>query len=386
MSIPDRLDEIPPSGIRRLFELAGRHKGVISLGIGEPDFDTPAHIKEYAKEALDLGMSHYTPNNGLKILRDAISVKLLKDNRIQADPDKNIMVTAVGNQAFLLSLSTFLREGEEVLIPSPCFVTHSAAVRLVGGKAVEVGTYIGRGFRVAPEDLRKAMTRKTRCIIINSPNNPTGSVLRRKDLEEIAEIAAERNLRVISDEVYEKVIYDGEEHVSLASLNGMSERVVTINSFSKTYAMTGWRLGYAVADESTIAKMTKLQMYLDACPMSFGQYAVAKALGDPRSKVSIEAMRSEYESRRNYVYGRLRNMDGMEVSKPGGAFYIFPRVKGRGDVTLSEKLLLEAKVAAVPGSTFGKYGVNHLRLCYATAMKYLEEAMDRMEKFMGKIP
>jgi aminotransferase len=166
----------------------------------------------------------------------------------------------------------------------------------------------------------------------------------------------------------------------------MSERVVTINSFSKTYAMTGWRLGYAVADESTIAKMTKLQMYLDACPMSFGQYAVAKALGDPRSKVSIEAMRSEYESRRNYVYGRLRNMDGMEVSKPGGAFYIFPRVKGRGDVTLSEKLLLEAKVAAVPGSTFGKYGVNHLRLCYATAMKYLEEAMDRMEKFMGKIP
>ena len=384
MSIPDRLDKIPESGIRRLFELAGKYKDVVSLGIGEPDFDTPEHIKEYAKEGLDKGMTHYTPNNGLKMLRDAITVKLKKENGIEADPDKNIIVTVGGNQAFLLVLSTFLNPGDEVLLPSPHFVTYAPAVTLVGGKVVEVGTYLENGFRVAVEDLRKAVTKKTRCIMVNSPNNPTGTVLSRKDMEKIAKVAVENDLKVISDEVYEKLTYDGLKHVSIASLNGMSERTITVNSFSKTYAMTGWRIGYAVADEATVAKMTKLQMFLATCPVAFGQYAAAKALQDPRSKLATEEMRSEYESRRNYIYGRLKKIKGFTVAKPQGALYIFPKIDGRDDTAFSERLLVKERVVAVPGSAFGRYGAHHIRLCYATSMKNLEEAMDRIERFMGR--
>jgi len=386
MSISKRLDRIPESGIRRLFELAGRYKDVISLGIGEPDFDTPQHIKEYAKEGLDKGLTHYTPNNGLKMLRDAIAIKLKRENRIEADPDKNIIVTIGGNEAFLLILSSFLNPGEGVLLPSPYFMTYGAAVTLVGGRTVEVGAFLENGFRVVAEDLRKAVTKKTRCIMINSPNNPTGAVLNRKDMEEIAEVAVENNLKVISDEVYEKFVYDGAEHVSMASLNGMSDRGITVNSFSKTYAMTGWRIGYAVADEATVAKMIKFQMFLATCPVAFGQYAVAKALQDPRSKKATDKMRFEYEARRNYIYGRLKELKGFTVAKPEGAFYIFPRIDVNDDRAFSERLLVEKKVVAVPGSAFGSYGAHHLRLCYATSMKNLEEAMDRIERFMVDRP
>ncbi len=385
MSIPDILDSIPESGIRKLFELASKQKDVISLGIGEPDFDTPQHIKEYALEALQKGMTHYTPNNGLKILRDEISEKLKKENGIIADPDKNIIVTVGGNQAFLLALSTFVRPGEEVIIPSPYFVTHAAAARLVGGTVVEVKTCIENDFRVDPEDLRRSITRKTRCIIISTPNNPTGSVLTRKDLEEIADIAVEYGIRIVSDEVYEKLVYDGAEHVSIASLNGMSEYTITVNSFSKAYAMTGWRLGYVVADPATVAKMTKFQMYLAACPVSFVQYAAAKALRDPRSRAATESMRQEYQRRRNYLYKRLSEIDGFVVNKPMGAFYIFPKVDFVDDDKFAERLLVEGKVVVVPGSAFGTYGRGHVRLCYATSLSNIEEAMNRIERFVQSI-
>ncbi|MEM4644190.1 MAG: pyridoxal phosphate-dependent aminotransferase [Candidatus Methanomethylicaceae archaeon] len=384
MSIPDILDSIPESGIRRLFELASRQKDVISLGIGEPDFDTPQHIKEYALEALNKGMTHYTPNNGLKILRDAISEKLKKENGIDADPDKNIMVTVGGNQAFLLALSTFIRPGDEAIVPSPYFVTHAAAVRLVGGTVVEVRTCIENDFRVASEDLKKVVTSKTRCIIISTPNNPTGSVLKRKDLEEIADIAVEYNIKIISDEVYEKLIYDGAEHVSIASLNGMSDLTITVNSFSKAYAMTGWRLGYVVADPATVAKMTKFQMYLAACPVSFVQYAAARALQDPRSRAATESMRQEYQKRRDYLYKRLSNVDGLVVNRPMGAFYMFPKVDFE-DNAFAEKLLSEGRVVVVPGSAFGTYGRGHVRLCYATSMSNIEEATSRIERFMRSL-
>lgn len=384
VSIPDILDSIPESGIRRLFELASRQKDVISLGIGEPDFDTPQHIKEYALEALNKGMTHYTPNNGLKILRDAISEKLKKENGIDADPDKNIMVTVGGNQAFLLALSTFIRPGDEAIVPSPYFVTHAAAVRLVGGTVVEVRTCIENDFRVASEDLKKVVTSKTRCIIISTPNNPTGSVLKRKDLEEIADIAVEYNIKIISDEVYEKLIYDGAEHVSIASLNGMSDLTITVNSFSKAYAMTGWRLGYVVADPATVAKMTKFQMYLAACPVSFVQYAAARALQDPRSRAATESMRQEYQKRRDYLYKRLSNVDGLVVNRPMGAFYMFPRVDFE-DNAFAEKLLSEGRVVVVPGSAFGTYGRGHVRLCYATSMSNIEEATSRIERFMRSL-
>ncbi|HRU81991.1 MAG TPA: aminotransferase class I/II-fold pyridoxal phosphate-dependent enzyme, partial [Candidatus Methanomethylicus sp.] len=262
MSLSERLDHVPPSGIRRLFELASRYPDAISLGIGEPDFDTPLHIREYAKEALDLGYTHYTPNSGLQMLRDALAGKLRSENSIDADPDRNIMVTVGANQAITLALAAFLRAGEEVLIPSPCFVTHKAAVTIAGGSAVEVATDESCGFSISSESLSRAVTKKTRCILLNSPNNPTGAVLSRKQLEEIATVAVEHRLRVISDEVYEALVYDGNAHVSIASLEGMADSTITINSFSKAYAMTGWRLGYVVADPTAIEKMIKLQMYL----------------------------------------------------------------------------------------------------------------------------
>lgn len=382
MSIPDILDSIPESGIRRLFELASKHKDVISLGIGEPDFDTPQHIKDYAIDALNKGMTHYTPNNGMRILREAISEKLKRENGIEADPDRNIIVTVGGNQAFLLILSTFIRLGDEVIVPSPFFVTHAAAVRLSGGVLVEVKTSMENGFRVVPEDLRRAITRKTRCIIINTPNNPTGAVLSRKELEEIADIAMEHNIKIISDEVYEKLVYDGTEHVSIASLNGMFDMTITVNSFSKSYAMTGWRLGYAVADPGTVAKMTKFQMYLAACPVSFAQYAAAKALRDPRSNAATESMRQEYQKRRNYLYKRLSEINGLGVSRPMGAFYMFPRIDAADDKTFAERLLTEGRVVVVPGSAFGTYGKGHVRLCYATSLNNIEEASNRIERFM----
>ena len=383
MSFPERLDEVPESGIRRLFELASKRKGVISLGIGEPDFDTPQHIKDYAKEGLDKGYSHYTPNNGLKALRDAVAEKLRLENGIEADPERNIMITIGGNQAFLLSFSTFLKPGDEVLIPSPYFVTYWAIVKLLGGVPVEIPTTLEGEFRLDAKRLAKAVSSKTRCIIVNSPNNPTGTVLRKKDLDGIADVAIEHDLKVVSDEVYEKLVYSGERHLSMASLKDMAERTITVNSFSKTYAMTGWRIGYCVADEATISRMVKFQMFLAACPVSYGQYAVAKAMGDPRSGASVETMRREYQARRDYIYRRLRGIPGVEVVKPQGAFYIFPRIGG-DDIATSERILSEAKVVVIPGSSFGTYGKGHLRLCYATSMESIAKAMDRMEVFMSR--
>jgi len=382
VSFPDRLDEVPESGIRRLFDLAGKYKDVVSLGIGEPDFDTPPHIKEYAKEGLDKGFNHYTPNIGLKMLREAVAEKLKRENRIEANPERNIMITIGGNQAFLLSLSTFLKNGDEVLIPSPYFVTYRAVVLMLGGIPVEVPTTIEDGFKLSIDRLSKAVTSKTKCIMINSPNNPTGSVMSKKDLEGVSRLALENDLRVVSDEVYEKLIYSGEKHVSIASLDGMSERTITVNSFSKTYAMTGWRVGYCVADEATVSKMVKFQMFLAACPVSFEQYAIARALDDPRSEAAVERMRREYQDRRDYIFGRLMVMPGIEVAKPQGAFYIFPRIGGN-DIAFSERLLSKAKVVVVPGSSFGTHGEGHIRLCYATSMGSIEKAMDRLEGFMA---
>ena len=385
MSISEWLDEIPPSGIRKLFELSGKYKDTISLGIGEPDFDTPKHIKEYAKEGLDIGLTHYTPNNGLKLLREAVALKLRRDNSIEADPETNIMITAGGNQAFLLSLSTFVRHGDEVLLPSPYFVTHRAAVKLAGGVPVEVKSTDEEEFKVSPESLEKAITKKTRGIIINSPNNPTGTILRKKDLEDISAIAIEHNLKIMSDEVYESFVYEGEKHVSISSLNGMADRAITVNSFSKVYAMTGWRVGYVAADANSVSKMVKFQMYLDTCPNAFAQYAAAMAITDPRSQGTVEVMRLEYENRRNFIFKRLKEMPQISVVKPKGAFYIFPKIEGIDDMALSERLLTEGHVAAVPGSTFGIAGSNHVRFAYTVSLEKINEAMNRTERVLAKM-
>ncbi|NJE03314.1 pyridoxal phosphate-dependent aminotransferase [Thermococcus sp. MV11] len=383
MALSDRLELVNPSEIRKLFDLAQGVEGLISLGIGEPDFDTPEHIKEYAKEALDRGMTHYSPNAGIMMLREAIARKLKEQNGIEADPKSEIMVTVGANQAFIMGLAAFLREGEEVLIPSPMFVSYAPAVILAGGKPVEVPTYEENEFRLSVDDLKKHVSEKTRALIINSPNNPTGAVLTRKDVEEIADFAVEHDLMVFSDEVYEHFVYDGARNYSIASLDGMFERTITVNGFSKTFAMTGWRLGFVAAPAWIIEKMTRFQMYNATCPVTFAQYAAAKALDDPRSWKAVEEMRREYDRRRNLVWKRLNEM-GLPTVKPKGAFYIFSRVRDTGltDKEFSELMLKEARVAVVPGSAFGKAGEGYIRISYATAYEKLEEAMDRMEKVL----
>ncbi|NJE61037.1 pyridoxal phosphate-dependent aminotransferase [Thermococcus sp. 21S7] len=383
MALSDRLELVNPSEIRKLFDLAQGVEGLISLGIGEPDFDTPEHIKEYAKEALDKGMTHYGPNAGLMMLREALAWKLKEQNGIEVDPKTQVMVTVGANQAFLMGFAAFLKEGEEVLIPSPMFVSYAPTVLLAGGKPVEVPTYEENEFRLSVDDLEKHVTDKTRALIINTPNNPTGAVLTKKDIEEIADFAVEHDLIVFSDEVYEHFVYDGVKNHSIASLDGMFERTLTINGFSKTFAMTGWRLGFVAAPEWIIEKMTRFQMYNATCPVTFAQYAAAKALKDERSWKAVEEMRNEYDRRRHLVWKRLNEM-GLPTVKPKGAFYIFPRVKDTGlsSKEFSELMLLEAKVAVVPGSAFGSAGEGYIRISYATAYEQLEEAMNRMEKVL----
>ncbi len=385
MSLSEKLDMIPKSMIRKLFDLASGVKDIISLGIGEPDFDTPENIKEYAKEALDKGYTHYGPNIGLPMLREAIAEKLKRDNGIHADPDRNIMITVGANIGFLMSLSSFLKPGEEVLIPSPAFVSYAPATILAGGVPVEVPTHEENEFRIIVDDLKKYVSEKTRAIFINTPNNPTGTVLTRKDLEEIADFAVEHDLIIIADEVYEYIIYDRFKHVSIASLNGLFDRVITINGFSKTFAMTGWRLGYIVAHEKFIEKMVKLQMYTVTCPVTFIQYAAAKALRDKRSWEAVRKMVREYDRRRLLVWKRLNEM-GLRVFKPRGAFYIFPSIKNTGLTSqeFAEKLIKEVKVVVVPGNAFGEAGEGYIRISYATSYEKLIEAMNRIENFLKK--
>ena len=383
MALSDRLEMVNPSEIRKLFDLAQGIEGIISLGIGEPDFDTPEHIKEYAKEALDKGLTHYSPNAGILELREAVAEKFKKHNRIDADPKTQIMITVGTNQQILMGLATFLKDNEEVLIPSPMFVSYAPAVVLAGGKPVEVPTYEENEFRLTADELEKYVTPKTRALIINTPNNPTGAVLTKKDLEEIADFAVEHDLMILSDEVYEYFVYDGVKNYSIASLDGMFERTITMNGFSKTFAMTGWRLGFLAAPEWVVEKMVRFQMYNATCPVTFIQYAAAKALRDERSWKAVEEMRREYERRRNLVWKRLNEM-GLLTVKPKGAFYIFPRVKDTGlsSKEFSELMIKEAKVVMVPGSAFGKAGEGYVRISYATAYEKLEEAMNRMEKVL----
>jgi len=385
VALSDKLKRVNPSEIRKLFDLAQGVEGLISLGIGEPDFVTPEHIREYAKEALDMGMTHYGPNAGLPMLREAVAKKLKEQNGIDVDPKSEVMITVGANQAFILGLATFLGEGEEVLIPAPMFVSYAPAVILAGGRPVEVPTHEENEFRLSVDDLEKHVSDKTKALIINSPNNPTGAVLTGKDVEEIADFAVEHDLIVFSDEVYEHFVYDGAKNHSIASLDGMFERTVTINGFSKTFAMTGWRLGFVAAPSWIIEGMVRFQMYNATCPVTFAQYAAAKALEDERSWKAVEEMRREYDRRRNLVWKRLNEI-GLPTVKPHGAFYIFPRVRDTGldDKEFSELMLNEARVAVVPGGAFGNAGKGYVRISYATAYEKLEEAMDRMEEVLRK--
>lgn len=380
IDISRRTKSIGYSGIRRLFDLAQSTSGVVSLGIGEPDYTTPRHVIEAAKDALDLGYTHYTPNAGFLDLRTAIAEKMKRENNIEVDPETQTIVTAGGAGAIFLATAVLLDPGDEVLIPDPGFVTYGPCVIMTGGKPIPVPVREENSFRMLSHDVEELVTDKTRCIILNSPQNPTGGVLLESDLKGIAEIAVENNLAVISDEVYEKLLYDGAEHISIGSLPEMSDRTLTVNSFSKTYAMTGWRVGYAVGPPEIVGEMVKIQQNTVVNAPAVAQRAALAALEGPQD--FAYQMVKEYDKRRIHLVKYLNDLNYFSCIAPKGAFYVFPNISesGRSSMELAEALLRVGKVVTVPGNAFGSLGEGYLRLCYATPVEKIDQALEGIRK------
>jgi aminotransferase len=380
-----RIQLIRSSGIRKLFDLAQTMGSVISLGIGEPDFDTPRHIREAAKRALDEGYTRYTPNAGFPDLREALSAKVAHVNGLDYTPQE-ILVSGGGcTGGLLLAMLALVNPGDEVIISDPCFVVYEAVARIVGATPVFVTVREEKDFRLIPEDVAKSVTPKTKLIILNSPSNPTGGVQLREDIAGIAEVAKKHDLYVISDEVYETMLYEGMRHQSIAAFEGMRHRTVTVNSFSKTYAMTGWRIGYAVGAREIIDQMVKLQQYTMVHAPAISQRAALAALNGPQD--FIERMVKVFDERRRFLVSRLNEIEGFRCPTPKGAFYAFPNVEGLGKLSkdLAQFLLQNGGVAVVPGSAFGAGGKGYLRLSYAKPLNQLEEACDRIEKAVTKL-
>ena len=382
--IARRLKKIRPSGIRRLFSLAQGVPDVVSFGIGEPDFIPPPHILEAAKRALDEGKTHYTPTTGIPELREALVEKTKRDYGLSYDPDSEVLVTAGGTEAIFLALLALINPDDEVLIPDPGFVCYEPGVLMAGGVPVSMPMLEKDDFKLDAEVVMSLITDRSRVMIINTPNNPTGSVLSYDDIAELAKLAVERDLIVISDEVYEKITYDDAEHHCLATFPGMPERTVVINSFSKTYAMTGFRVGYASGPEELISPMMLAHQYITACVNGPAQYAAVAALEGPQKFVGD--MVREFDRRRRLLHSRLNEIGGFSCPLPEGAFYAFVNIEefGESSEKLSERLLKKGKVVTVPGSAFGRYGEGYLRFSYATAYEKIEEALDRIEKIAGE--
>ncbi|MEM1540345.1 MAG: pyridoxal phosphate-dependent aminotransferase [Candidatus Bathyarchaeia archaeon] len=377
LKLSKRSKKIPKSGIRKMFDLAQKYEGLLNLSIGEPDFDTPSHIVEAAFKAMREGYTHYTVNAGFLEFRKAASEKLRKENHIEADPEKEIMATAGAMGGLSLAVLALLDPGDEVLIPNPGFPNYVAQTVLAGGKPVYYPLKEENDFHAKAEDIAGKVTPKTKAIIINSPSNPTGAVLREKELKNIADIVLEHDLYVISDEAYENILYDGVNHVSIASLPEMKERTVSIFTFSKTYAMTGWRIGFVVAPEEVTEAMLELQEHVLVHPSSISQMAAIAALRGP--KEHVQRMLKEYAERREIITKELNSMPGVRCLKPEGAFYVFPNIKktGMSSEKIAMYLLEKAKVMTVPGTAFGDYGEGYIRISYATSKEKIKEAMNR---------
>ena len=375
-----RIQLIRSSGIRKLFDLARTMSDVISLGIGEPDFDTPQHIREAAKRALDAGYTRYTPNAGFPDLREALSAKVAQVNGLDYTPQEVLVSGGGCTGALLLALLTLVDPGDEVIISDPCFVVYEAVARIVGATPVFVAVREEEDFRLIPEDVEKSLTTKTKLIILNSPSNPTGGIQYREDIEGIAEVARKHNLYIVSDEVYETMLYEGMHHQSIAAVKGMRNRTVTVNSFSKTYAMTGWRIGYAVGTREIIDQMIKLQQYTMVHAPAVSQRAALAALNGPQD--FIEQMVTIFDERRRFLVPRLNEIEGFRCPMPKGAFYVFPNVEGLGKLSkdMAQILLQSGGVAVVPGSVFGEGGEGYLRLSYTQPLDKLEDACNRIEK------
>ena len=385
--VSPRVAAVPPSGIRRFFDVAGTMKDAISLGVGEPDFITPYHIRNAAIESLLDGETQYTPNKGLLPLRRAIAAYLSDRFSVSYDPEKEIMVTVGASEAIDLALRVCLRPGDEVILPDPGYVSYAPCVTFAGGTPVPVATKAENEFRLTAQEVEAAITEKTRALIFPYPNNPTGAVMTREEMEKIARVAQKHDLLVIADEIYIELTYQG-EILSFSSLPGMKERTVLINGFSKAFAMTGWRLGSACAPEEILYEMNKIHQYAIMCAPRQAQVAGLQALKKnlENGYEDVNTMRRSYDRRRRVMLDAFRKM-GLNCFEPRGAFYCFPSVRetGLSSEEFCTRLLKEYKVVCVPGDAFGPSGAGHIRCCYATDLNRMLEAFKRMEQFIQSL-
>lgn len=378
--IAERAKRVPPSGIRKFFDLVMGMEEVISLGVGEPDFVTPWHIREACVYSLERGYTMYTSNYGMLELREEIARCLERDYSLSYDPADEILVTVGVSEGYDLAIRALIDPGDEVVVHEPSYVSYKPCTIFAGGEPVVVETRVEEEFKLMPEDLEKGITDKTKALVLSYPNNPTGATMGRKELEEIADIVLEHDLIVVSDEVYDKLTYEGRP-CSFASLNGMQERTVLLNGMSKAYAMTGWRIGYAASSSEVIEAMMKIHQYGMLCAPIMSQMAAIEALKN--GERGVLEMRQQYIERRNLIVRRLNEM-GLECFNPKGAFYAFPsvRVTGLSSEEFAEELLKKKKVAVVPGNAFGECGEGFVRCSYAASINDISEAMDRMESFV----
>lgn len=385
MSIPisKTVVSLKKSGIRKFFDIVSEMKDVISLGVGEPDFDTPWHIREEGIYALEKGKTFYTSNAGLKELRVEIDNYLKRTQNISYNPATEIIVTVGGSEAIDIGLRAMVNAGDEVIIPQPSYVSYEPCAILAGAKPVIIDLKAENEFRLTAEELKNAITDKTKILILPFPNNPTGAIMERKDLEEIAKVCIENDIYVISDEIYGELSYK-EKHVSIASIAGMKERTILINGFSKAYAMTGWRLGYACGPKEIIEQMVKIHQYAIMCAPTTSQYSAVEAL--KKGDDDVKLMRESYNQRRRFLMNAFKEM-GLECFEPYGAFYVFPSIKefGMTSEEFAMNFLEEEHVAVVPGTAFGDSGEGFLRISYAYSIENLKRAMERLKRFVEKL-
>jgi aminotransferase len=366
-------------------ELALKTKDVIKLTSGEPDFVTPSHIREAAKKALDEGHTFYTPTGGIPDFREAIADKMEKEHRIEIDPGSEVVAIPGAIEGIFLAIMCTINPGDEVLIPEPGYVGYAPCVKFAGGNPISVPLDENRGFCIDPSCLENRITKKTKMIVLNSPSNPTGMVVSHKELEAIADISKRHNLLVLSDEAYEKIVYDDAKHYSILALPEMKNRTIMIGSFSKTYAMTGWRIGYLVAEKGLVENMLKIQSSIVLCTNGVVQKAAVAALKGPQD--SVTAMVKEFDARRHFIVEKINSIDGLSCGLPKGAFFVFPNIAeyGLDSVAMAQFLIEDAKVAVYPGSAYGSLGEGHIRLTYAASIKQIETALHRIETSLEKL-
>ena len=381
--LSDKIVSIPPSGIRKFFDIVSEMPDAISLGVGEPDFDTPWHVREEGIYSLEKGRTFYTSNSGLKELREEIVRYLERRIHVSYDPLREVLITVGGSEGIDAAFRAMLNPGDEVLIPQPSYVSYEPCAVLADGVPVIIELKEENEFRLTKEELLAAITDKTKILVLPFPNNPTGAIMEKEDLEAIAEVCIEKDIFVLSDEIYSELSYKG-DHVSIASLPGMRERTILINGFSKAYAMTGWRLGYACGPADIIAQMTKIHQYAIMCAPTTSQYAAVEALRNGDEDVAM--MRESYDQRRRFLMNAFQEM-GLSCFEPYGAFYTFPSIKefGMSSDEFATRLLEEEKVAVVPGTAFGACGEGFLRISYAYSLEQLKEALGRLSHFVARL-